>query len=419
MKEKRDKIDRRNFLKVMGTAGLARAFGPLATSLAAAKDKATEKMRKLKVPQVPRRKLGKTGIKIPCLSFGTLRVDTENQILLRRNLQWGIDYWDTAYSYSGGNCELGIGKFLSENPKVRKKLFLVTKASGARKERTAAAVVEAVQERLTTSLERMNTNYIDLYYGVHGLSDPAQLTDELRRWVKDAKKRKLIRFFGFSTHSNMAKCLAAAAKLDWIDAIMTSYSFRLMQDKELNAAIEACHKAGIGLIAMKTQGRRQKIETEKDKKLARHFLQRGFTEGQAKIKVVLEDKRFSSACVGMQNVPIVDSNVAAVLDKTKLTQADRDTFKQYAQATCSGYCAGCAYICDSVLPDAPYVSDIMRYLMYYNSYGDKNRARELFAQIPVSVRNQLLSTDYSTAEARCPQHLPIGELVAEAVGKLA
>jgi hypothetical protein len=57
--------------------------------------------------------------------------------------------------------------------------------------------------------------------------------------------------------------------------------------------------------------------------------------------------------------------------------------------------------------------------MYYNSYGEKKEARELFAQIPVSVRNRLLVTDYSTAEACCPQHMPIGKLVAEAVSKLA
>jgi len=265
----------------------------------------------------------------------------------------------------------------------------------------------------------MNTNYIDLYYGVHGLRDPSQLNNELKQWAKDAKKQGLIRLFGFSTHRNMTRCLAAAAKLDWIDAIMTSYNFRLMQDKELNAAIDACHKAGIGLIAMKTQGSGQKIKTDEDKKLAGHFLQRGFTEAQAKIKVVLEDKRFSSACVGMENVAVLTSNAAAVLDKTRFTQEDMDAFKRYAEATCSGYCAGCAYICDSALPDVPYVSSIMRYLMYYNSYGHKDRARELFAQIPVNVRSKLLTTDYRLAETRCPQRMPIGKLVAEAVRKLA
>jgi len=419
MKERQNKINRRNFLKTMGATGLSSVFVS-AESIAGLSESNTEtKEQKAKFPQVPKRKLGKTDVEVPCLSFGTLRVDTDNQILLRNTLQWGINYWDTAYSYSNGNAELGIGKFLSKNTDVRKKLFLVTKASGARKEPTPKAVVAAVEDRLQTSLKRLNTKHIDLYYGVHGIQDPADLTDELKQWAKDAKKRGLIRFFGFTIHQNMTPCLTAAAKLDWIDVIMTSYSFRLMQDKELNAAIEACHKAGIGLIAMKTLGRRQKIETEEDKKLTSHFLQRGFTEGQAKIKAVLQDKRFSSACVGMMNVAVLTEDVAAVLDKTKLTQMDKNVLKEYAEATCNSYCAGCAHICQSALPNVPYVSDIMRYLMYYNSYGEKEMARELFAEIPRTVRNNLLCTDYSLAEARCPQHMPIGELVAEAVSKLA
>jgi predicted aldo/keto reductase-like oxidoreductase len=297
-------------------------------------------------------------------------------------------------------------------------LFLVSKASRAR-------TIAEVEERLQLSLERMKTDYIDLYYAPHGASDPAQFTDELKQWAESAKKRNLIRFFGFSTHSNMAQCLAAAAKLGWIDALMTSYNFRLMQDPQMQAAIDACHKANIGIIAMKTTGKttisrfRLALETEADKKLIEHFLQRGFTQEQATIKLVLSDERISCACVGMESVAVLTSNVAAVRDKTELTQTDREIFKQYAEATCSGYCAGCADICNAALADLPYINDIMRYLMYYNSYGDKDRARELFAQIPARARNKLLSTDYSIAEARCPQHLPIGELVAEAVGKLA
>jgi len=218
----------------------------------------------------------------------------------------------------------------------------------------------------------------------------------------------------------MAKCLDAAAKLGWIDVAMTTYSYRIMQDPELQNAVEACHNAGVGLIAMKTQGRPQeKIETKRDKKMAGHFLQKGFTEGQAKIKAVLQDERISSACVGMQDVAILAENVAAALDKTKLTQKDMDVLTQHAKATCSGYCAGRAYICDLALPQAPYISDIMRYLMYYNSYGQHDRAREYFAQIPGNVRKRLLTLDYRLAEARCPQHLPIGELIAEALNKLA
>jgi hypothetical protein len=108
-----------------------------------------------------------------------------------------------------------------------------------------------------------------------------------------------------------------------------------------------------------------------------------------------------------------------VLDKTKLTQADTQALTEYARATCDGYCAGCANICNSAIPDTAYVSDIMRYLMYYNSYGEHDEARKLFAQIPPKARNRLLSADFSLVEARCPQHLPIADLIAEAVTRLA
>ncbi|MBA7655380.1 hypothetical protein ES703_63284 [subsurface metagenome] len=415
----RHNIDRRNFLKTVGAAGLG-------SVLASTKAISQEKTQKPRPTPVPKRKLGKTGVNIPCLTLGTATSNfVQNQIVLRNSLLRGVTCWDTATNYAGGNSELGIGKYLSKNPKARMKLFIISKPPDIKTPMPDAADIE---KHLQTSLKRMNTGYINLYLGLHNILSPAQLTNELKEWAQSAKKRKLIRLFGFSTHKIMAQCLAAAAKLNWIDAVMTVYNFRLMQDAKMQAAVKACQKAGIGLIAIKTlaagpvarwAGQDVKVETEQDKKLIAHFTKKGFTVEQAKIKVALQDKSFSSVCVGMGNVTVLNSNVAAVLDKTTLSQADMEVFKEYAQATCDGYCAGCSDICDSVLPDVPCVSDIMRYLMYYNSYGDKDRARELFAQIPARVRNGLLATDYRLAESRCPQHLPIGKLVAEAVSKLA
>ncbi len=412
-------INRRIFLKSVGAAGLGSVLASGKVKGNPNEPNAPAKNQEPQFPQVPRRKLGKTGVDVPCLSLGTNRLD--NQIILRSALKWGINYWDTANSYVGGESELSIGKYLSKNPDARKKLFIVSKASGAWKARTPEAVVAEVQKRLETSLKRMNTSYIDMYYGVHGLSDPAQLTDELKQWVAKTKKRGLVRFFGFSTHKNMGQNLSAAAKLGWIDAVMASYNFRLMQDDKIQAGIDACHKAGVAVIAMKTLGIRtdHKVETEEDKKIVGRFLQRGFTAIQANIKAVLADERISSACVGVNNVAHLTSNAAAAIDKAELSRADMAALNQYAQATCSGYCTGCAYICNSALPSVPYISDIMRYLMYYNGYDDQEGAQELFAQIPANVRNKLLSTDYRAAEVRCPQHLPIARLIAEAVKKLA
>ncbi len=421
MTEKDNSVDRRNFLKTMGAAGLGSIIASCkAKSDQKEPDTATE-TQKTEYPQVPRRKLGKTGVEVPCLSIGLMYNLLDNQILLRKSLDWGVNYWDTSNGYAGGNSERGIGKFFANNPDARKKVFLVTKASGAR-------TVADVEKRLQTSFERMNTDYIDMYFGVHALANPGQLTEQLKQWVINAKKKGQIGFFGFSTHENMAENLSAAAKLGWVDAIMTSYNFRVMQDRKMPAAIEACYKAGVGLIAMKTQGKPSwEIKTEADKwvlteaekKLTEHLLKRGFTIAQANIKIVLDDERFSSVCAGMTSVAHIVENVPVTFNKTKLARADREAFKDYAAATCSGYCLGCSNICKSALPDMPYVSDIMRYLMYYNSYGDRDEARELFAKIPYNAKTKLLSTDYGPAEARCAQHMPIGKLIAEAVSKLA
>jgi predicted aldo/keto reductase-like oxidoreductase len=410
MKEKHSKINRRSFLKTVGATGLGSVLAS-ADSIAA-QSQTSDTAKKLKHPQVPKRKLGKTGGKVPCLCMGGNQDLIANQIVLRKAPQWGVYYWDTAYNYTGGNSELGIGKILSKNPKARKKFFISSKASRSK-------TIDEVEERLQTSLKRMKTDYIDIYYGYHQCPNPAFLTNELKEWAKSAKKRKLIKHFGISTHQNMPEVLTAAAKLDWIEVVMTTYNFRLMQDKKLNAAIDDCYKAGKGIMAIKTLGMGQKITTDEDKKLTEHFLQRGFTKEQAKIKAVLQDKRITAVCVGMKNIRELTSNVAAALDKTKLTQADTQVLTEYARATCDGYCAGCANICNSALPDTPYISDIMRYLMYHKSYGEHEEAKQLFAQIPAKVRNKLLSTDFSLAEARCPQHLPIGRLVVEAANKLA
>jgi hypothetical protein len=410
MKNKNQKLNRRLFLKTMGAAGLGSSLVSSDTKAQNVTDPNALQQPPAEFPKVPKRKLGNTGVEVPVLALGMIFDALDMQVVLRKAIEWGITYWDTADCYVGGNSELGIGKFLQANPDKRKDLFIVSKSD----DRSP----EDIQKLLDRSLDRMKTDYIDMYF-LHGVGNPDELTEAVKDWVARTKQAKKIRFFGFSTHENMSGCLNAAAKLGWIDAVMTSYNYRLMQDKELQAAVDACYKAGVGLVAMKTQAVGQKIETEEDKKLCEHFLKRGFTEGQAKIKVVLDDQRISSACTSRGDISHLLSNVAAVLDKTELTEEDKRVFHQYAQATCSGYCAGCGNICAAVLADTPYVSKVMRYLMYYNGYGAQQEARELFAQIPSDVRNKLLKVDYSAAEARCPQHLPIAHLMAEAVTKLA
>jgi predicted aldo/keto reductase-like oxidoreductase len=407
------RINRRNFLK---TAGLVGVGGVIAAAKTKAADINEPNVQAAQPPiqKVPKRKLGRTGVEVPILSLGFGRPG--EQAVLRQSLDWGVNHWDTSLAAANGASEQSIGDFIAKNPELRKDIFLVTKENKSK-------TPDDLEKCLQASLKRLNTSYIDFYCGIYMVNGQTQFTDEVRKWAEDAKKRGVIKFFGFSTHENMANCLSAAAKLGWIDAIQTKYDFRLMQDKQMQDAIDACNKAGIGLIAMKTQSMRQRSATadanaEADKKMLAHFLEKGFTEGQAKIKAVMDDQRISTVCSSMTSTTMLMTNIAVALNKTKLAAEDMDMLRQYAQATCSGYCAGCAHICEPVALGVP-VSDIMRALMYHDSYGDIAQAKAVFAEIPADVKQRLLSVDYSAAEHVCPNRMQIGKLMADAAAKLA
>jgi len=89
VKEKHGKTSRRNFLKTVGAVGIGSVF---ASARAKAEPSSPEKSQESRFPQVPRRKLGKTGVEVPCLSIGLMYNLLENQIVLRKSLDWGVNY---------------------------------------------------------------------------------------------------------------------------------------------------------------------------------------------------------------------------------------------------------------------------------------------------------------------------------------
>ena len=119
--------------------------------------------------------------------------------------------------------------------------------------------------------------------------------------------------------------------------------------------------------------------------MAATFLEKGFSDAQAKLKAVWEDTRIAAICSQMPTLSILMSNIAAALDKTQLDAGDWNALEQYAEETRRGYCAGCSNICGAAANGAP-ISDVMRHLMYYNSYGDRDLARSQFAGLPGDFR---------------------------------
>jgi predicted aldo/keto reductase-like oxidoreductase len=279
------------------------------------------------------------------------------------------------------------------------------------------------------------------------LSDPDKLTPEVKAWAEKKKKEGKIRLFGFSTHANMANMMMAAAQRGWIDAIMTTYNYKNMHDDDIKRGMDAMAKAGTGFIAMKTQGQgfggayaapqgrggmaargdgppqgmqggsptgtAQAAGKSEDLSAIEHFMDKGYTLEQAKLKAVWEDERVASLLSKISNLTILKDNVAAAKDGQKLSSLDRKVLGSLAENTCSLYCRACMR-CESVMSSGARVPDVLRYMMYYNSYGEKYEARELFRRLPEETRGALATRDYSAAERVCPSRIQIGSAMKEA-----
>jgi uncharacterized protein len=439
METKKKTMGRRTFLKTgIGCASLALSDGLGGKVLGA--ETANESPSK----KMPTRILGRTGFSVSILGMGGSIDASGYQTLLRLGLNMGINYWDTASSYGNGKNEEVIGQFYSKYPEDRKKVFQATKAS-----RTTDP--SRMTEQLNLSLERMQTDYIDLYL-IHMLQDPGLLTAEIKAWVEQKKKEKKIRFFGFSCHANMASMLSHAATLGWVDAVTASYNYQLMKDDVMNRALDACTKANMGLIAMKTQGQRMgppqnmpagregmpsgtpgqpggqdgetagpppemqsqaSVQGQDDLSAMSHFMEKGYTLEQAKLKVVWEDKRIAVCLSEMTNLTILKDNVAAAVDGMKLSSADREVLEQYAAYNRPLYCSGCMR-CESAMGSDTRIADVLRYMMYYNSYGKTDDARRLFRELPEQVKRGMASRDYSPAEVICPNRIEIGRAMKKA-----
>ncbi len=401
MQSETHNLSRREFLKSAGIAGAGSIIAPFCRPADASEASGV----------MPLRSFGNSGIKVPILSFGGSLDTSLSMLVLRQAFKLGVTYWDTANTYMGGRSERGIGKYLAKYPRDRQKIFLATKSH--------AWTTEGLSRDLDLSLERMQTDFIDLYF-LHSVRSTGQLDNEIKAWADKKKAAGKIRLFGFSTHTNVEECMLGAARLGWIDGIMMRYNYRRMHSDDMRRAVDACTKAGIGLTAMKTQGGGQvQANSDTELKLAGRFLEQGYTDAQAKLKAVWANSNIACICSEMPNMTILISNVAAALDKTRLSFLDNALLRQYARETRSTYCAGCAGICESAVAGNIPIGDVMRYLMYARSYANLHRAATGFRKISSGTRLQMAKADYSAAEQQCPQKMAIGRLMQDALKELS
>jgi len=176
--------------------------------------------------------LGKTGLRVSRLCFGTMSFGDDadratSAQLYRRCREVGINFFDCANVYSGGQSERILGKLVA---KERDKVVLATKggfpAPGREGPAARGLSRKALYQALNDSLERLGSDYVDLYF-LHGF-DPDTAIEETLEALTDLRREGKLRYVGVSNFAawQVAKALGLAALRDWagVSCIQPMYS---------------------------------------------------------------------------------------------------------------------------------------------------------------------------------------------------
>jgi len=253
MKANQKAMDRRDFFKTTLGAGLAAALPRQVLGAAG----------------LPERTLGNTGARVSVLAFGggshfLGRVNGDEAMvekLIHRALELGINYFDTAASYTFRPherlSETYYGRIL---PPYRDRIFLASKTG----ERGRDEVLRSVEK----SLELLHTDHLDLIQ-MHSL----QSLDELDRIgspdgalsaLGRLKDEKVVRFVGATGHYNPEVLYQAVERFDLdtllvsLNAAQASHPLSMTPGEPLAdfeaKVLPAAVKKGLGVIAMKVVG---------------------------------------------------------------------------------------------------------------------------------------------------------------------
>ncbi|NOR15996.1 MAG: oxidoreductase [Candidatus Aminicenantes bacterium] len=357
------KMERRSFIKMGlgGLAGLSAApalTGGNGTEVHAVSDQGRKMIY---------RTLGKTGLRLPIVSMGVMNAD--NPSLVAAALDAGIIMLDTAWGYQRGRNEEMIGKVIKGRP--RDSFVLATKVPGDRERKTGYLLPDAdpknFTEKFDQSLERLGLEYVDIFY-LHNLKrgQDAQYEPLVKALVNE-KKRGRAKFIGVTSHSGEPEVIKAAVETGVYDVVLTAYNFRKDYVDELDEAIALAAKAGMGVVAMKTQ--------------AGAFWDKEKTDPinmSAALKWALKNPNIHTAIPGFTTFDQIELDLSIMEDLTLTDQEIKDL--RMEQKTGGLYCQQCD-ACLAQCPQQLPIPELMRGYMYAFGYKNLEKAHTLVASL--------------------------------------
>lgn len=212
---------------------------------------------------IPKRKLGKTGIQVTILGLGgegilrTYGYDKEAYELINRAIDLGISYFESARAYSGSESYYGLA--LNER---RNKIFLASK-SHARDKKGAL-------DHLHETLKNMKTDHLDLWqvHDVRTDHDIDQIfgANGAIEAFMEAKDKGLTRFIGVTGHHDPFITRRCIEMYEFDTVLIPVNPGEPAHKSFLDIVIPFANKKGMGIIGMKVyfRGLAAKIPGSKD-----------------------------------------------------------------------------------------------------------------------------------------------------------
>ena len=259
--------------------------------------------------------LGKTGITVPQNGFGALpiqRVSMETAVdILRKAYSGGMRFFDTARAYS--DSEEKLGEAFGNGYIKRDEIIIATK--------TPARTPEDFWKDLDTSLNKLKTDYIDIYQ-FHLMGECWKPGEEngMYECMVRAKEEGKIRHIGGTAHKlGVAREIAGSGLYETLQ-----YPISYLADDKEKELIDICNRNGVGLICMKALAGGLITNS----RAAMAFMSQ--YDGLVPIWGIQRDSELNEWLSYMEETPVMDDEI-------------RDFIRSECEELKGEFCRGCGY----------------------------------------------------------------------------
>ena len=215
-------------------------------------------------------RLGSTGLKVSrlalgCMSYGDPTTPERTngrsstmqaQPFFQQAIELGITFWDTANVYQAGTSEEVVGRAI-ERYSRREDIVLATKVFGRMHDGPGGQGLsrKAILEQIDASLERLGTDYVDLYQ-IHRF-DPDTPVEETMEALHDIVRAGKVRYLGASSMYawQFAKLQHAADLGGWTRFVSMQNQYNLLRRQDEPELMAMCADMGVGLVPYSPQGK--------------------------------------------------------------------------------------------------------------------------------------------------------------------